>query len=119
MVVDDISFTKAPALPVKYNIYVDQALIATVESDVTTYTVAADLLDEGAHTFAVTAVYANGLESKPAVVSFDVITGIQQLEESQPVDVYSVDGKLVRSQTKTLDDLKGVYIINGRGVILK
>ncbi|MBP5499133.1 MAG: choice-of-anchor J domain-containing protein [Bacteroidales bacterium] len=119
MVVDDISFTKAPALPVKYNIYVDQALIATVESDVTTYTVAADLLDEGAHTFAVTAVYANGLESKPAVVSFDVITGIQQLEESQPVDVYSVDGKLVRSQAKTLDDLKGVYIINGRGVILK
>ena len=80
---------------------------------------AADLLDEGAHTFAVTAVYANGLESKPAVVSFDVITGIQQLEESQPVDVYSVDGKLVRSQAKTLDDLKGVYIINGRGVILK
>ena len=52
-------------------------------------------------------------------VSFDVITGIQQLEESQPVDVYSVDGKLIRRQAKTLDDLKGVYIINGRGVIMK
>ena len=119
MVVDDISFTKAPSQPVKYNIYVDQELIATVESEVTTYTVAADQLGEGAHDFAVTAVYADGRESRPAVVSFDVITGIQQLEESKPVDVYTVDGKLIRHQAKTLDDLKGVYIINGRGVIIK
>ena len=119
MVVDDISFTKAPSQPVKYNIYVDQELIATVESEVTTYTVAADQLGEGAHDFAVTAVYADGRESRPAVVSFDVITGIQQLEESQPVDVYTVDGKLIRRKAKTLDDLKGVYIINGRGVIIK
>ena len=119
MVVDDISFTKAPSQPVKYNIYIDQELIATVESEVTTYTVAADQLGEGAHDFAVTAVYADGRESRPAVVSFDVITGIQQLEESQPVDVYTVDGKLIRRKAKTLDDLKGVYIINGRGVIIK
>ena len=119
MVVDDISFTKAPSQPVKYNIYVDQELIATVESEVTTYTVAADQLGEGGHDFAVTAVYADGRESRPAVVSFDVITGIQQLEESQPVDVYTVDGKLIRRKAKTLDDLKGVYIINGRGVIIK
>ena len=119
MVVDDISFTKAPSQPVKYNIYVDQELIATVESEVTTYTVAADQLGEGAHDFAVTAVYADGRESRPAVVSFDVITGIQQLEESQPVDVYTVDGKLIRRKAKTLDDLKGVYIINGRGVFIK
>ncbi len=119
MVVDDISFTKAPSQPVKYNIYIDQELIATIESEVTTYTVAADQLGEGAHDFAVTAVYADGRESRPAVVSFDVITGIQQLEESQPVDVYTVDGKLIRRKAKTLDDLKGVYIINGRGVIIK
>ena len=119
MVVDDISFTKAPALPVKYNIYMDEELIATVEGDVTTYTVAADQMGEGGHDFAVTAVYADGRESRPAVVSLDVITGIQQLEESQPVDVYSVDGKLIRRQAKTLDDLKGVYIINGRGAIMK
>ena len=119
MVVDDISFTKAPALPVKYNIYVDQELVATVESEVTTYTVAADQLGEGGHDFAVTAVYPSGQESRPAVVFLDAITGIQQLEEIQPVDVYTVDGKLVRRQAKTLDDLKGVYIINGQGVILK
>lgn len=119
MVVDDISFTKAPALPVKYNIYMDEELIATVEGDVTTYTVAADQMGEGGHDFAVTAVYADGRESRPTVVSLDVITGIQQLEESQPVDVYTVDGKLIRRKAKTLDDLKGVYIINGRGVIIK
>ena len=97
----------------------DEELIATVEGDVTTYTVAADQMGEGGRDFAVTAVYADGRESRPAVISLDVITGIQQLEESQPVDVYSVDGKLIRRQARTLDDLKGVYIINGRGVIIK
>ena len=120
MVVDDISYTKAATLPVKYNIYVNQELIATVESEVTSYTAAADKLGEGECTFAVTAVYANGQESKPAVVTFDVITGIQEFTaDGKPVDVYTLDGRLVRRQTKTLDTLKGVYIIDGRGVFVK
>ncbi len=120
MVVDDITFTKAPALPVKYNIYVDQVLTATVESDATTYTLTAEQLGAGQHTLAVTAVYANGMESRPAVLTIDDLTGIQQFTTAgEPVDVYSVDGKLIRRQTKSLDDLKGVYIIKGQAVITK
>lgn len=34
-------------------------------------------------------------------------------------DVYSLDGKLVRRQTATLDGLKGVYVVNGKKVMLK
>ena len=120
MVVDDISFTKAPSQPVKYNIYVDQELIATIESEVTTYTVAADQLDEGGHDFAVSAVYADGRESRPVVVSFDVVTDIQEFTANgKPVDVYTLDGKLVHRKAKTLDGLKGVYIIDGQAVIVK
>ena len=120
LVVDDISFTQAPALPVKYNVYVDQQLVATVEGDVTTYTVAADLLSNGEHTFAVTAVYASGKESRPATATLSVTVGIEQLvANGAPVDIYSVDGRLVRRQATTTNGLKGVYVVNGRAMMIK
>ena len=120
LVVDDISFTKAPALPVKYNIYYEGALIATVEGDVTTYTVAADKIQAGSRNFSVTAVYSNGKESKPITDTVEVTTAIWQIAvDGSPVDIYSLDGKLVRSQAKTLGGLKGVYVVNGRKVMIK
>ena len=120
LVVDDISFLKAPALPVKYNIYSDQQLVATVEGESTTYTIAADNIGDGEHTFAVTAVYPNGTESKPATATITVTTEIRQLAtDGKPVDVYSIDGKLLRRQATNLEGLKGAYIINGKVVIGK
>lgn len=120
LVVDDISFTKAPALPVKYNIYYEGELIATVEGDVTTYTVAADKIQAGSRNFSVTAVYSNGKESKPITDTVEVTTAIWQIAvDGSPVDIYSLDGKLVRSQAKTLGGLKGVYVVNGRKVMIK
>ena len=120
LVVDDISFTKAPALPVKYNIYYEGELIATVEGDVTTYTVAADKIQAGSRNFSVTAVYSNGKESKPITDTVEVTTAIWQIAvDGSPVDIYSLDGKLVRSQAKTLGGLKGVYVVNGRSVMIK
>lgn len=120
MVVDDISFTKAPAVPVSFNIYMDRQLIATVEGDNTTYTVETDKLTEGEHTFAVTAVYANGKESKPATAVFTVETDIHQIAaDGKPVDVYSIDGRLILKQATSLDGLKGVYIVNGKTVMVK
>ena len=120
LVVDDISFLKAPALPVKYNIYSDQQLVATVEGESTTYTIAADNIGDGEHTFAVTAVYPNGTESKPATATITVTTDIRQLAtDGKPVDVYSIDGKLLRRQATNLEGLKGAYIVNGKVVIGK
>ena len=120
MVVDDISFIKAPAVPVGYNIYVDQQLVASVEGETTTYTVEADELTGGEQSFSVTAVYANGMESKPTTVTFASSTDIRMMiADGKPVDVYSVDGRLLRSQATTLEGLKGVFIINGQAVMVK
>ena len=38
---------------------------------------------------------------------------------TEPVDVYSLDGKLVRKQVTSLSGLKGVYIVDGKKVVLK
>ena len=118
--VDDISFTAGSSEVASFNIYYERTLIATVAGDVTTYTVDMDKISEGEHTFGVSAVYANGQESKPATAEVVVTSSISQiLANGQPVDVYTIDGKLVRKQAKTLDGLRGVYVINGKNVMLK
>ena len=54
------------------------------------------------------------------LVKVTISTGISELVvDGKPVDVYSLDGKLVRSQAKSLNGLKGVYVINGKTVMLK
>ena len=120
LVVDDISFTMAPVSPVKYNIYYEGKQVATVESDQTTYTMAAESMEAGEKTFAVTAVYAGDRESRPATATITVTTAISQIAiDGKPVDVYSIDGKLVRRQATTLNGLKGVYIVGGKTILVK
>ncbi len=119
VMLDDVTFNYAGSMS-QYRIYCEGTLVATVDNGVTDYTVAADQLTEGEHTFAVTAVYANGQESKPATATIVVVTDIRQIVAAgRPVDVYTVDGKLVRSQAKSLDGLKGVYVIKGRTIMIK
>ena len=120
LLIDDVTFTPAPNLPVAYNIYYEGTKIASVEGDKTTYTVPYDKMTKGTRTFGVSAVYANGSESKPATSTIEVTTGINKVAaDGKPVDVYTVDGRLVRSQAKSLEGLKGLYIINGKKVIIK
>ena len=117
----DIKFTaNSSATAASFNIYVEQVKVASVEGDKTTYTVAADKLTAGEHTFAVTAVYANGAESKPVTATITVATDIRQIAaDGKPVDVYSIDGKLIRNQAKSFDGLKGLYIVNGKKIMVK
>ena len=121
MFIDDVTFAangEAPA-PTSFNIYYNGEKIANVEGDKTSYTIAADKVALGEQTFAVSAVYANGTESRPVTATITV-TGIEQIAaDGQVVDVYAVDGKLVRSQAKNLDGLKGIYIVNGKKVMIK
>lgn len=123
LLIDDITFVPgegAPLVPVNYNVYYEQGKLATVNADVTTYTAKADQIGVGEHVFSVTAVYAGGVESKPISATVDVITNINQIAvNGQPVDVYTLDGKLVRSQVTSLAGLKGLYIINGKKVMIK
>jgi hypothetical protein len=47
-------------------------------------------------------------------------TGIIEISAENPVDVYNIQGNKVRSKATTLSDLpQGVYIVNGRKVIMK
>ena len=123
LMIDDVTFAAgegAPLVPVNYNVYYEQGKLATVNADVTTYTAKADQIGVGEHVFSVTAVYAGGVESKPISATVDVINSINQIAvNGQPVDVYTLDGKLVRSQVTSLAGLKGLYIINGRKVMVK
>ena len=79
---------------------------------------------KGAKWVAVSAVMGNGKESRPVVVEISganqEITAIEQLTgNNKPVDVYSIDGKLVRQEATDLKGLKGAYIINGQKVVIK
>lgn len=81
---------------------------------------AADELQYGERTFAVTAVYGNGLESRPATAVITVTVDIRQaVTDGQTADVYTVDGRLVRRQATTLEGLKGLYVVGGKTVIVK
>lgn len=47
-------------------------------------------------------------------------TGILEISAENPIDVYNMQGNKVRSKATTLSDLpKGIYIVNGRKVIVK
>ena len=123
LVIDDVAFTKAPALPVQYNVYADQQLIATIQGETTTYTAAADQLTEGEHTFAVTAVYASGKESRPATSTISISTGIEDINHRTITHnrFYDLQGRSVNGEMKgqLRNGLKGIYVVNGRTVLIR
>ena len=118
LLIDDVTYATSGGSISNYNVYVEQELY-----DDTTET-SIEIANTTAKVFAVSAVYATGVESKPVVVVLEggnqQMTAIEQITGSkQAVDVYSIDGKLVRQHTLDLQGLKGAYIINGQTVILK
>lgn len=120
LAVDDITYLVGEGVVdiANYNIYVDGELKTTAAADQLTTTI--EGVAAGDHTVAVSVVYANGKESKPVETTVTVSTGIDSITViTKPVDVYTLDGKLVRKQATTLSGLKGVYIVGGKKVVLK
>ena len=114
--IDDVSYSKISAVD-HFNIYVDGVAVGT--SAEAAFTIG-EPMEPGTHKIAVTAVYADGTESVPAYATLDYADGIQEIMASgQHFDVYSVDGKLVRKHTRSLDGLKGTYVVAGKTVIVK
>ena len=136
LVIDDVTYLVEGGEVVAYNIYVDGELETSVDANgnpnsspmkkaASSLSVVlegiAKTLTNGAHEFAVTAVYASGAESKPEVFVLTTTTnGIEAITvDGKPVDIYSIDGKLVRKQATSLEGLRGLYIINDKKVIIK
>ena len=116
LVVDDVTYTPANLTPASYNIYVDAAKFG----DTTETTAELKNLAVGNHVFAVTAVFPNGMESKPVTATLEVMTAINEIVNSgKSFTIYSVDGKLINRQATNLNGLKGAYIINNKKVVLK
>ena len=116
LLVDDVTYSVGSVAPASFNIYVDAAAAGTA----TETTAELKNLTYGNHVFAVTAVYANGAESKPVTATLDVVNAINEIMNSgKSFTIYTVDGKLINRQATSLKDLKGAYIINNKKVILK
>ncbi len=115
--IDDTTYNSLTAID-HFRIYVDGRLVGT--SQTASYSIN-EALEAGKHRIAVTAVFADGTETIPAYASLTYLpTAIDDvLQSGQPFDVFAVDGKLLRSNTRSIDGLHGVYVIGGKSVILK
>lgn len=118
LLIDDVTFARGGGSVAKFNVYVNRSLY-----DDTTAT-SLEVKNVTAGEFAVTTVMASGAESAPVIVVIDGAnqqpTAIEQIiGRQQAVDVYTLDGRLVRQQTTDLRGLKGAYVIEGQKVILK
>lgn len=114
--IDDVTYERGYGKPVRYNIYRDGVLVGTVSAPTTSFNSADNNAD--GHSYAVTAVYADGSESDP--VSASVITGITEIgsEQMRTFDVYTIDGIRVRAGVSNLNGLShGIYIVNGKKMI--
>lgn len=112
---DDITYRVGAGKPVKYNIYRDNELVGTVDG--ATLTFSGNVGEVGQGEYSVTAVYVDGRESKPVTA---IATGINNIVQSaKPFDVYDINGVLVRKNTTSTQGLlSGVYIINGKKVVI-
>ena len=122
LVVDDITYLAGAGVSEvdHFNIYLDGKAAATAAADAATATL--ENVADGEHTVAVSVVYTNGVESKPVATTVTTggTTGVNSITViTKPVDIYSLDGKLVRKQATTVEGLKGAYIVDGKKVILK
>ena len=83
---------------------------ATKESPVGSY----DIVVSGGEAENYELLYQNG------VLTVTESTGIATISAKNPVDIYTLQGRKVRTEAKTLEGLpKGVYIVNGRKVVVK
>ena len=111
--IDDITYTAGGAEPTGFNIYIDDAKVATAEASAREY-VYEGTLEGDNHTASVTALY-DKKESLPVscVIAAD---GIDTIKDVQKVEVYSLDGIRI-NDTKNLK--AGVYVVNGKKMVIK
>lgn len=116
--IDDITYTYGPGSVILYRIYRDGSLVGTVPSDQTMF-VDKTADNNTKYVYGVTAVYFDG-ESE-ATIATDTATDINDVFKAEKTfDVYTIDGIRVATNVSNFSMLqKGVYIVNGKKVIVK
>ena len=112
MMVDDFTYRVGAASIKQYNIYRDGELLVSINAqDPLRY------VDQttGEHVYHLTVVYSDGEESDAVAVTV-VTSGIDVLpiDAARPTVVYDLQGRRLTSQPT-----KGVYLVNGRKVVVK
>lgn len=126
--IDDITFEKgatgANDSIIGFNVYRDGELIGTALGTALAYTDAS--MTEGAHVYNITVLYQSASGdinesgfSNDASITVTGIDGVVANAEGK-FDVYTIDGKVVMKDAKSLNGLKsGLYIINDQKYIIK
>ena len=113
--IDDVAYVTGGAEIASFNVYVDEILY----KNVTDTSIDLDL-PVGDHKVSVTIVYVNGVESAPVSITTTITTIESILASGKPVDIYTLDGVLVRSQATSAAGLKaGVYVVDGKKAIIR
>lgn len=110
---DDFTFEKG-GTPVGYNVYRDGEKQGV--SQTTSMTISGNA--DGEHTYAVTAVYADGSESAPVFVS--ATTGIRSVAMASSQEntvLYTLDGKSVGKMRQGMKP--GVYVAGNKKIVIK
>lgn len=117
--IDDISFTAGSCTEIlSWNVYCNGKFLAEVPFEQLEYTDAAGT--EG-NFYNVTANYATGEESAFSN-TFSIGAGVNGIfgNGTELYDVFTIDGKILQLKSESIDDLEpGVYVINGRKVIIR
>ena len=113
LMIDDITYQAEAPVPTGYNIYRDGKKIATVEAPATSYT--DETATEGtSYVYLVTAVYSQDESAVSNDYTASVPTAIYKVAATQTDgQAYTLDGR----RANTLR--KGIYIINGKKVVVK
>ena len=116
--VDDLEFTAKAETPTGYNIYRDGEIIRRLYASTDSF---ADIdVHDGEHDYAVSATYTEG---ESAATEASVETGISSSnlqEEKKPMNIYSVDGRIIATGRTSLKGLKpGVYVVGGKKIVVK
>ncbi len=119
--IDDVTYEGGSGAVTGYNVYRDGELLKTISGADNLQFVDNTAENGKTYVYAVTALFADG-ESE-ATVATAITTDIANVEavvKASSYTVYTLDGKLVGSEMKTLKNLTpGSYVINGQKVIIR
>lgn len=118
--IDDISFSRGGGAIKQYNLFVDGSKTAEIPAGTTTFQIPETTQK---HEVAISALYANGLESRLVKVMYSPEgLGIDEIfaEGAEPVDIYSITGCIVRRNATSTEGLApGIYVAKGQKIVVR